>query len=61
MWQEIWVAIALVLIIEGVLPFLSPGAVRRAVMQIVQLNDNSLRFVGLTCMVAGCLILFLVR
>ena len=61
MWNELWVAIALLLIIEGALPFLNPGAVRRAVIRIAELNDGTLRFVGLTCMVLGCLTLFIVR
>ena len=61
MWHDFLVAIALVLILEGLLPFLNPDAMRRAVMKIVNLNDNTLRFAGLTSMVLGCLLLYALR
>ncbi len=61
MWNDLLAAIALVLVIEGVLPFLNPGALRRALALIAQMNDNTLRFTGLTCMVLGILLLNLVR
>lgn len=61
MWHDLLVAIALVLVLEGLLPFLSPDAMRRAVMKIVNLNDNTLRFAGLTSMILGCLLLYALR
>lgn len=61
MWHELLVAVALLLVLEGVLPFLNPGALRRTLMQISQLNDSTLRFAGLTSMVIGCLLLYLIR
>ena len=61
MWHDLLVAIALVLVLEGLLPFLSPDAMRRAVMKIVNLNDNILRFAGLTSMILGCLLLYALR
>ncbi len=61
MWHDLIVAVALLLVIEGILPFLSPQGLRRALLVLSQMNDNTLRFVGLTCMVAGCLILYLVN
>ncbi len=60
-WTEILTAIALVLIIEGMLPFMSPGRYRQMVAQIVGLNDNNLRTVGLVVMILGLLLLFVVR
>ena len=61
MWQDILTAFALYLVIEGMIPFVSPGGFRRAVAQIEQLGDGNLRIVGLVTMAAGLLLLFVVR
>jgi len=61
MWHELMVAIALVLVIEGIMPFLNPSALRRTLVKIAQQNDTTLRFVGLTCMLVGVLLLNLVN
>jgi uncharacterized protein YjeT (DUF2065 family) len=60
-WQEILTAVALVLVIEGMLPFVGPGRYRQLVAQIARLGDNQLRTFGLTSMIAGLLLLFFVR
>ena len=52
---SIWLALALVLIIEGLLPFLSPSAWRRAFEQALKLSDGQIRFFGLTSVVLGVL------
>jgi uncharacterized protein YjeT (DUF2065 family) len=57
-WQEILTAVALVLVIEGMLPFVGPGRYRQLVAQIARLGDNQLRTFGLTSMIAGLLLLF---
>jgi uncharacterized protein YjeT (DUF2065 family) len=59
--QNLLAAIALLLIIEGIMPFLNPGGSRRAMQMISQLNDGTLRFAGLTAMVLGCLLLYFVN
>ena len=61
MWQDLLVALALLLIIEGIVPFLNPGAMRRAMLALAEMNDGTLRFAGLTVMVVGCLLLYAVR
>ncbi|WJW74818.1 DUF2065 domain-containing protein [Thiohalobacter sp. IOR34] len=61
MWQELGAALALVLVIEGMLPFLNPAAMRRAWLQMAQLDDRSLRIAGLLSMLAGIGLLYLVR
>ena len=61
MWHDLLVALALVLVIEGIVPFLNPGAMRRALLALAQMNDNTLRFAGLTVMIAGCLLLYVLR
>ena len=50
-----WQALALVLVIEGLYPFLSPGGWRRMFTQILQLSDGQVRFFGLCSMLAGLL------
>lgn len=60
-WTEILTALALVLVLEGMLPFISPSNYRRMVAEITRLGDNSIRNVGLVVMIAGLLLLFIVR
>jgi uncharacterized protein len=54
-------AFALMLIIEGVLPFLAPSLWRNAFRRVTQLSDGQIRFFGLTSMLAGLLLLALAR
>lgn len=61
MWQDLWAALALVFVIEGLLPFISPGGMRRAWQQMAQMDDRSLRIAGLLSMIAGLIVLALVR
>jgi uncharacterized protein len=61
MWTEILTAAALVFVIEGMMPFVSPRTYRRMVAEIAQLSDNHIRNIGLVVMLAGLLLLFVVR
>ena len=60
-WREILTAVALLLVIEGMLPFVRPGRYKQLVAQIVRLTDSQLRTYGLSAMIAGILLLFFVR
>lgn len=51
-------ALALMLILEGVLPFLAPNLWRDAFRRITQMSDGQIRFVGLSSMLVGVLLLF---
>lgn len=51
--NTLWTALALVLVVEGLLPFISPGGWRRMFSQMLQLNDGQLRFFGLCSIVLG--------
>jgi len=53
-------AFALMLVIEGILPFTAPRVWREAFRRITELNDGQLRFAGLASMVTGLVILLLV-
>jgi uncharacterized protein YjeT (DUF2065 family) len=61
MWDDLVRAMALVLVIEGMLPFLSPDGWRRAMIQAGQLSDKTLRAIGLASMLAGVFVLYLTR
>jgi hypothetical protein len=57
--STIWQALALVLVIEGLLPLLVPGRWRRTFEQLLQLNDGQLRFFGLLSVGLGLSVLWL--
>jgi uncharacterized protein YjeT (DUF2065 family) len=59
MWEHIVPALALVLVIEGMLPFLSPGSWREAMSQAARLPDNILRGLGFASMMLGVIVLAL--
>ena len=61
MLQELLSAVALVLVLEGLPYFVSPSAMRRALAHLFTLPDNVLRSIGLTLMVLGVAMLFIVR
>ncbi|MDN3519302.1 DUF2065 domain-containing protein [Aquisalimonas lutea] len=52
-------AVALVLILEGILPFLSPAMLRRYLAQVQAMDDRSLRLGGLAAMLSGLGLLYL--
>ncbi|MDX1488992.1 MAG: DUF2065 domain-containing protein [Acidiferrobacterales bacterium] len=61
MWQDLGVALALLLVIEGIFPFISPAGMRRALQAISQMPDRPLRFAGLTSMLLGLALLYLIN
>jgi uncharacterized protein YjeT (DUF2065 family) len=54
-------ALALMLILEGVLPFIAPNLWRDTFRKITQMNDGQIRFVGLSSMLVGVLLLVWAR
>jgi uncharacterized protein YjeT (DUF2065 family) len=57
----LFMALALMLILEGVLPFLAPNLWRDTFRRITQMSDGQIRFVGLSSMIVGLLILLYLR
>ena len=55
----LWAALALVLVIEGLFPFLSPGGWRQLFQRLLTMQDGQLRFFGLCSMLLGLLLLWL--
>lgn len=58
MWYELIIAIALVLVIEGITPALSPASFRRGLLMVIQLSDRTLRLIGLVAMLCGAVLIY---
>ena len=54
-------ALALMLVVEGLLPFLAPKVWRETFLRLMQLSDGQIRFFGLTSMIAGLALLLVAR
>ena len=61
MGNTLLTAFALMLVIEGVLPFLVPTLWRETFRRLTEMTDGQIRFIGLTSMLAGLLLLFIAR
>ncbi len=59
MKSSLLMAFALMLIIEGILPFIAPAAWRETFARLVRLADGQIRFIGLSSMLLGLILLFL--
>ncbi len=57
-WDIAMSALALMLVAEGLLPFLSPESWRRVFEKATQMSDGQIRFLGLTSMLAGLAMLY---
>ena len=53
MANSVWLALSLVLVLEGLLPFLSPGGWRQMFEKILQMSDGQIRFFGLCSVLLG--------
>jgi uncharacterized protein YjeT (DUF2065 family) len=61
MWQDLLAALALMLVVEGILPFASPSRFRSLVETVGEMDDRALRYAGLLTMLAGLGLLYVVR
>ncbi|MEX2523912.1 MAG: DUF2065 domain-containing protein [Gammaproteobacteria bacterium] len=61
MWTDLLTALALVFILEGIMPFINPDGMRKMFLLAVQLNNSTLRFIGISSMLLGLVILYIVR
>ena len=61
MTSTLLIAIALMLVLEGLLPFLAPSIWRETFRRLIQLSDGQIRFVGLSSMLAGIILLMVFR
>ena len=60
-WQELGVALCLVLVIEGILPFLYPQRWKELVVLAADVDDRTMRIVGFASMILGTGLLYLIR
>lgn len=56
MLELIWPALALFLILEGLLPFIAPGAWRRVFSEMLKMQDGQIRFFGLCSVCTGVML-----
>ena len=61
MGTTLLMALALMLVIEGLLPFLAPKVWRETFLRLMQLSDGQIRFFGLTSMIAGLILLYVAK
>ena len=61
MWNELLAAFGLMLVLEGILPFLSPGSFRQTLQRMISLEDRVLRLTGLASMGLGLVVLYFFR
>jgi len=61
MWHDLLVALALVMVIEGILPFLNPNGMRNMMRMMSEMEDKALRMTGLISMLIGVATLYLVN
>lgn len=61
MTSNLFLAFALMLVLEGLIPFLAPGTWRETFRRLIQLSDGQIRFIGLTSMLAGIILLMVFR
>ena len=61
MWHELAVAFCLMLVIEGIIPFISPGRWRKMLLVLNQVDDNTMRMIGLGSMLAGMVLLLIIN
>jgi hypothetical protein len=59
--MDLLVVIGVVMIVEGIPWFLSPGGYKRLLLQVLPLNNGLLRLMGLGLMLAGLLLVYLVK
>jgi uncharacterized protein YjeT (DUF2065 family) len=60
-WSDLLAALALYLVLEGILPFINPQAMKRVMLSFAGFADRQLRLWGLASMSAGLVLLYLVR
>jgi len=60
-WTDLFSALALVLVIEGIMPFISPNSWRETMLQASRLEDKTLRIIGFVSMLVGVILLYAMR
>lgn len=61
MWHELAVAFCLMLVIEGIIPFVNPGRWRQLLKVLDQIDDRTMRMIGLGSMLSGTALLYFIN
>ncbi len=61
MWHDLAVALCLMLVIEGIIPFIDPRRWRRMLQMLDQVDDRMVRIIGLCSMLVGTIMLTLIN
>jgi uncharacterized protein YjeT (DUF2065 family) len=61
MWHDLLVAVALMLVLEGLLPLLNPKNFKQAMYSASQMSEQEVRWVGLVSMVAGAVMIYFLK
>ena len=61
MWHDLGIALCLVLVIEGIIPFVYPKRWKEMVVVVAEIDDKTLRVVGFVSMVTGTGLLYLIN
>ncbi len=61
MWPTLLTAFALMLVLEGLLPFIAPGVWRETFRRIIELSNGQIRFLGLSSILVGIVLLFILK
>ncbi|MFK7890627.1 MAG: DUF2065 domain-containing protein [Granulosicoccus sp.] len=61
MFVELLTALSLVLVLEGILPFVNPQAYKKALRRALELDDRQLRILAVSSMIAGVMLLAFIR
>ncbi len=61
MWEDLLKALGLMLVLEGILPFMNPQGLRQALLQMTRLENRALRLMGFGSMAIGVLLLYFLR
>ena len=61
MTNSLFMAFALMLVLEGLMPFVAPAAWRETFRRLIQLSDGQIRFIGLSSMVIGIFLIMVFR
>ena len=61
MWHDLAVAFCLMLVIEGIIPFVNPGRWRQLLKVLDQIDDRTMRMIGLCSMLTGTALLYFIN
>lgn len=61
MWHDLAMAFCLMLVIEGIIPFINPGRWRKMLLMLDQIDDRTMRMIGLGSMLTGTALLYIIN